>query len=156
MKRRVVIVSAAILVAALACAGVACQEPRNPGTDDLDRLDLAPGKGRVIGIVTDSEEFLSKGETPQTYDGALILVSQAVEAGTCKLSKEEPEQTLYDVGEEVGEQESGEDGYWQVDLEPGKYFIRALYGGQSYSQDMFIEVQEGSIQHVSLELIHGV
>jgi hypothetical protein len=119
MKRWVVRVSAIILVAVLACVGLVscCQWPRDLGTDDLDRLGLDPGKGRVIGIVTDNEEYLPEGTTPQTYEGALILVNEGVAAGTYKLGEGQPERINYVLGEKVAEVKSGKDGYWQVDLE---------------------------------------
>lgn len=158
MKRWVVMLSSVILVGVLAYVGIVLwsARPKDLGTDDLHRLGLDPGKGRVIGIVTDKEEFLPQGTTPQTYEGASIRIHKAVQAGTYKLSEEEPERILYEVGEIVAEVKSGKDGHWQVDLEPGKYFIRAFYGERSYSGDMFIEVQEGGVQHLSLELMHGV
>ncbi len=158
MKRWVVIGSVITLVTVLVCGGVACWwlSPGDLGTDDLDRLGLEPGKGRVIGVVTDKKEFLPPGATLQTYEGASISVCEAVQAGTYKLSEEEPERINYDVGEMVAEVKSGEDGYWQVDLDPGRYFIRAFYGERSYTGDIFIEVKEGEVEHLSLELIHGV
>lgn len=72
MKRWLVRVLAIILVAVLACVGLVscCQWPKDLGTEGLDRLGLDPGKGRVIGIVTDKEEFLPQGTTPQTYEEA--------------------------------------------------------------------------------------
>lgn len=158
MKRWAAIVSAVILLAVLAWIGVACSwlSPGDLGPDDLDGLDLELGKGRVIGIVTDKEELLPEGAAPQTYKGALILVHRAVEAGTYKLSDEQPERISYEVGEIVAEVKSGKDGHWQVDLGPGKYFIRAFYGEDSYSEDMLIEVTEGAVKYVALELIHGI
>jgi len=158
MKRWMVRVSAIILVAVLACVGLVscCLWPRDLGTDDLDRLGLDPGKGRVIGIVVDKDEFLPEGATPQTYEGASIVINKAVEAGTYKLSEEEPECINYEVGEMVTEVKSGEDGCWQVNLDPGKYFIRAFYGESSCSGDILVEVEEGNVIHLSLELIHGV
>lgn len=158
MKRWVAIVSSVILVGVLVYVGVALwsARPKDLGPDDLDRLGLEPGKGRVIGIVTDNEEYLPEGTTPQTYEGALILVNEGVEAGTYKLGEGQPEYINYNVGEMVTEVKSGEDGYWQVDLEPGNYFIRAFYGVSSYSGDILVEVEEGNVTNLNLELIHGI
>ena len=158
MKRWIVVASAVVLIAVLVCGGVACSwlSPRDLGEDDLDRAALDPGKGRIIGVVTDNEEFLPEGATPQTYEGASIRVHRAVESGTYKLWGGGPEGILYDVGEMVAEVKSREDGHWQVDLEPGAYFIRAFYGDRSYSGDILIEVKEGEVEHLTLELIHGI
>jgi len=158
MKRWVVIVSSIVLVGVLAYVGIVLWSARSKdlGPDDLDRLGLDPGKGRISGIVTDNEEYLPEGTTPQTYEGALILVNEAVAAGTYKLGEGQPERINYVLGEMVTEVKSGEDGYWQVDLEPGKYFIRAFYGVSSYSGDILVEVEGGNVVHLSLELIHGV
>jgi len=79
-----------------------------------------------------------------------------VEAGTYKLGEGQPEYINYNVGEMVTEVKSGEDGYWQVDLEPGNYFIRAFYGVSSYSGNMLVEVEEGNVTNLNLELIHGI
>jgi len=158
MKRWVAIVSSVILVGVLAYVGVVLwsARPKDPGPDDLDRLGLDPGKGRIIGIVTDNEEYLPEGTAPQTYEGALILVNEAVESGTYKLSADAPERTNYVAGKEVARARSGKDGYWQIELEPGMYFIRAFYGDRSYSGDILIEVREGGEEHIAIELIHGV
>lgn len=155
MKRLIVTVLAIFLGTVVAGVSTACQ-PKDLGTDDLDRVGLELGKGRVIGIVTDNEEFLAEGETPQTYEGALILVNEAIATGTYKVSEDEPEHTLYVVGKQVAEMESGEDGHWQVDLEAGMYFVRAFYGERSYSGDILVEIREGGVEHLVLELIHGV
>ena len=79
MKRWVVIVSSVILVGVLAYVGVVLwsARPKDLGPDDLDRLGLDPGKGRIIGIVTDNEEYLPQGTTPQTYEGASVVANTA-------------------------------------------------------------------------------
>ena len=150
MKRWIVIVSGVILVAVLACVGAACQP------EGLDTDDIGLNKGKVMGIVTDKEELLPEGTTPQTYKGASILVNEAVESGTYKLSADTPERINYIAGEEVVRVKSGKDGYWQIELEPGMYFIRAFYGDRSYSENILIEVREGGEEHIVIELIHGV
>lgn len=152
MKRWIVIVSGVFIVAVLVCVGTACQ-PKGLGTDNIG---LDSDKGRVMGIVTDKEELLPEGTTPQTYEGALILVNEAVESGTYKLSADAPERINYVAGKEVAKVRSGKDGYWQIELEPGMYFIRAFYGDRSYSGNILIEVREGGEEHIVIELIHGV
>ncbi len=155
MKRWIVLVLGVVLVAVLAYVGAACQ-PKDLDTDDIDRIGLDSDKGRVMGIVTDKEELLPEGTTPQTYEGALILVNEAVESGTYKVSADAPERTNYVAGKEVAKVRSGKDGYWQIELEPGMYFIRAFYGDRSYSGSILIEVREGGEEHIVIELIHGV
>jgi len=138
----------AILLTVLALAGTSCREPEDSGPE--------PDRGVVEGVVTDNEEFLAEEATPQTYEGASILVLQAVESGTYKVAAGQPERTSYEPGEEVAELTSGAGGYWQIDLEPGTYFVRAFYGDESYSADVFVEVERDSVTHVTLELVHGV
>ncbi len=130
--------------------------PRSPSLDELGRLDLEPGMGRAAGIVVDHGGFLPEGATPDTYVGASIVINRAVEAGTYKISGEEPEHINYNVGELVAEVESGEHGYWQADLDPGKYFVRAFYGDYSYSEELLIDIEEDAILNLRLELLHGV
>jgi len=158
MKRWIVVASAVVLIAVLVCGGVACSwlSPRDLGEDDLDRAALDPGKGRIMGVVTDNEMCLPEGATPQVYEGALILVNEAVESGTYKVSADAPERINYVADKEVAKVRSGKDGYWQIELEPGMYFIRAFYGDRSYSGDILIEVKEGGVEHLTLELIHGI
>ncbi len=147
-----------LLVAVLAFAGASCSEPGAAGAGAQEPGDSGqePDRGVVEGVVMDKEELLSEEVAPQTYEGALVLVHQAVESGTYKLAADEPERTSYESGEEVTELTSGEDGYWQIDLEPGTYFVRAFYGDESYSADVFVEVAPDSVIHVTLELVHGV
>ncbi len=155
MKKWSVRVSAIILLAVSICAGlVSC----GPGPRDVsaDELGLEPGTGRVTGIVVDKGDFLPEGGTPQTYEGALIVVYKAVEAGTYKMSGEGPAYISYEAGEMVAEVESEEYGYWQVDLNPGKYFIRAFYGESSYSENILVDLEEADVLHLRLELLHGV
>jgi len=126
------------------------------GPGGQNGTELPQGKGRVTGVVRDNEEHLAPGSSPQTYEGALIQVYEAVEAGRYRLAEGEPEQIAYDSGELVAEVKSGRDGYWQVDLAPGKYFIQAFYGDASYSEDILIEVRSGESRTLDLLLIHGV
>ena len=158
MKKWLVRVLTIILLAVSICAGLVACGPcsRNPSSDELGGLGLKPGTGRVTGIVVDKGDFLPEGATPQTYEGASIVIYRAVEAGTYKLSGEEPAHISYEVGEMVAEIESKEYGSWQVDLDPGKYFIRAFYGDSSYSESMLVEVDADHVLQLRLELIHGV
>lgn len=147
----------AILLTVLAFAGTSCREPGTGGTaQEPGDSGPEPDRGVVEGVVTDNEEFLAEESTPQTYEGASILVLQAVESGTYKVAAGQPERTSYEPGEEVAELTSGAGGYWQIDLEPGTYFVRAFYGDESYSADVFVEVERDSVTHVTLELVHGV
>ena len=130
--------------------------PRAPSADEVSRLDLQPGMGRVAGIVADADEFLPEGATPQTYAGASIVIRKAIEAGTYRVGEEEPEHTSYEAGEIAAETQSGGDGHWQADLEPGKYFVRAFYGESSYSGEHLINIEEGAVLSLRLELLHGV
>ena len=114
------------------------------------------GKGRITGVVRDNMEHLAPGSSPKTYEGALIQVCEAVEAGRYRLAEGEPEQIDYETGGLVTEVKSGKGGLWEVELEPGKYFIRAFYGDLSYSGDILIEVKAGDVKKLDLELIHGV
>jgi len=114
------------------------------------------GKGRVTGVVRDNEEHLAPGSSPQTYEGALIQIYEAVEAGRYRLAEGEPEQIDYETGGLVAEVKSGKGGRWEVELEPGKYFIRAFYGDASYSDEILVEVKAGDAKKLDLELIHGV
>jgi len=148
----------ALLLTVLAFAGTSCSEPGVADTAAQEPGDSGqqPDKGVVEGVVVDKDEFLSGEATPQTYEGASILVHQAVESGTYKVAAGQPERISYEPGENVAELTSGEDGYWQIDLEPGTYFVRAFYGDESYSADIFLEVAPDSVTHVTLELLHGV
>ena len=147
----------ALLLTVLVFAGASCREPgaAGPAKAPADS-GPEPDRGVVEGVVVDNEELLAEGATPQTYEGASILVLQAVESGTYKVAEGQPERASYDPGEKVAELTSGEDGYWQMDLEPGTYFVRAFYGDASYSEDVFVEVAPDSVTHVTLELVHGV
>jgi hypothetical protein len=130
--------------------------PRDPSADESSRFDLQSGMGRAAGIVVDSGDFLPEGATPQTYAGASIVIRRAVEAGTYTVGEEEPEHTNYEAGDIVAEAESGEGGYWQVDLHPERYFVRAFYGESSYSEELLIEIEEDAVLGLRLELRHGV
>ena len=130
--------------------------PRDPIADESDRSGLQPGMGRAAGTVVDSDDFLPEGATAQTYVGASIVIRRAVEAGTYRVDEEEPEHTNYEAGDIVAEAASGEGGFWQVDLEPGRYFIRAFYGQSSYSEELLIDIEEGAVLSLRLELLHGV
>jgi hypothetical protein len=145
-------------VAVLAFTGASCREPgaAATGAQEPGGSGPEPDRGVVEGVVVDKDEFLSEETTPQTYEGASILIHQAVESGTCKVAAGQPERTSYEPGQEVAELTSGEDGYWQIDLEPGTYFVRAFYGDGSYSADVFLDVAPDSVTHVTLELVHGV
>ena len=148
----------ALLVTLLVVAGASCREPGAAGTGAQEPDDLVPlpDKGVVEGVVMDREESLPEGATSQTYQGASILVYEAVESGTYRVAAGQPERTSYEPGEKVAELTSAEDGYWRIDLEPGTYFVRAFYGPSSYSEEILVEVERGSATHVDLELIHGV
>ena len=148
MKKWKVVASVLILVAVMSCFGaVSCE---GSGSDS------ETGKGRIYGVVADDEEHLAPGSSPQTYEGALIQVYEAVEGGRYRLAEGEPEQIDYETGGLVAEVKSGEGGLWEVELEPGKYFIRAFYGDASYSDAILTEVEPGEIKKLDLELIHGV
>jgi hypothetical protein len=123
---------------------------------DNGNKNLEAGKGRVSGYVTDNEELLSPGTNPQKYEGAKIQIFQAIASGTYKTSGDSPEETSYTSGQMVIELESGADGYWQADLAPGKYYVKAFYGTQSYTGDIFFEIESSKTVNVDLELIHGV
>ncbi len=130
--------------------------PRDPNADESSRFDLQPGMGRAAGIVVDSGDFLPEGATPQTYVGASIVIRRAIEAGIYTVGQEEAERTNYEAGDTVAEGESGEGGYWQVDLDPGMYFIRAFYEESSYSEELLVDIEEGAALDLRLELHHGV
>ena len=151
MKRWIIPVSLFVLVFTLSSIlSVSCGPEGQNGTEPPQ------GKGRITGVVRDNEEHLTPGSSPQTYEGALIQIYEAVEAGTYRLSEGAPEQIAYESGELAAEVKSGKGGYWQVDLEPGKYFIRAFYGNASYSDDILVEAEQGKLKKLDLELIHGV
>ena len=148
MRNWVNVASVLILVAVMSCfVAVSCK-----GSDS----ESDAGKGRITGVITDAKEHLTEGTSPQTYEGSLIQVYEAVEAGRYRLAEGEPEQIDYETGELVTEVESGEGGRWEVSLEPGKYFIRAFYGDTSYSDEILTEVEPGEIKKLDLELVHGV
>ena len=126
------------------------------GPNGQNGTEPPQGKGQITGVVRDNEEHLAPGSSPQTYEGALIQVYEAVEAGRYKLAEGEPEQIDYETGDLDAEVKSGKGGLWEVELEPGKYFIRAFYGDTSYSGDVLIEVKSGEVKKLDLELIHGV
>ena len=146
------------LLASLICVALVFQHPRprDPSANESGRLGLQPGMGRAAGIVVDASDFLPEGATPQTYVGASIVIRRAVEAGTYRVGEEEPEHTNYEAGDIVAETESGEGGYWQADLDPGRYFVRAFYGDSSYSEELLIDIEEGAVLSLRLELLHGV
>jgi hypothetical protein len=130
--------------------------PRDPRADESSRLDLQSGMGRAAGIVVDAGSFLPDGAAPQTYAGASVVIRRAVEAGTYTVGGEEPECTNYESGDIVAEAGSGEGGYWQMDLDPGMYFVRAFYGESSYSEELLIGIEEDDVLNLRLELHHGV
>jgi len=146
------------LVAVSICVALVVQHPRtgDPIANESSGLDLRPGMGRAAGIVVDAADFLPEGATPQTYAGASIVIRKAIEAGTYTVGGEEPEHTNYEAGEIAAETQSGEGGYWQADLSPGKYFIQAFYGESSYSEEMLIDIEEDAVVSIGLELLHGV
>jgi len=151
VKNWVIPVSLFVLVFTLgSMLSVSCGSGGQGGTDPPQ------GKGRITGVVRDSEEHLAPGSSPQAYEGILIQVYEAVEAGRYRLAEGEPEQIDYEAGGLVAEVKSGEGGLWEVELEPGKYFIRAFYGDVSYSDNILIEVEQGKVKKLDLELIHGV
>jgi len=149
-------VVAALGISLLAILIISRAPSRHPGANESGRLNLEPGLGRVAGVVLDSGDDIPEGSSPQFYEGALIVIHRALEAGTYKTSGEEPEQVNYEVGELVAEIESGELGCWQADLDPGKYFIRAFYGESSYSEELLIDIDAATILDLRLELLHGV
>ncbi|MBN1857360.1 MAG: hypothetical protein JW846_10475 [Dehalococcoidia bacterium] len=110
----------------------------------------------LSGVVVDSPVSLSSGATPLSYPGAVVTVCEAIESGTCRVSADAPLTVSYEPGDEVAEVTSGADGTWEVELPPGTYFVRALFGEQSYSEDVLVEVVEEETVVVTLELIHGV
>jgi len=140
------------------CVALFIQHPhlRDPSANESGRSGLQAGMGRAAGIVVDKGDFLPEGETLQTYVGASIVIRRAIEAGTYTVSEEDPEHTNYERGDTVAEVESGAGGHWQMDLEPGKYFVRAFYGESSYSEEWLIDIEEDGILNLRLELLHGV
>ena len=146
------------LLAVLICVALVLQHPRprDPSVDESSRLGLQPGMGRAAGVVVDAGSFLPDEATPQTYAGASIVIRRAIEAGTYRVSQEGPEHTNYEAGDIVAEATSGEGGYWEADLDPGKYFIQAFYGESSYSEVVLIDIEAAVILNLRLELIHGV
>lgn len=151
MKNWVIPVSLFVLVFTLgSMLSVSCGPGGQNGTEPPQ------GKGRITGVVRDNEEHLAPGSSPQTYEGALIQIYKAAEAGRYRLAEGELEQIDYEAGELVAEVKSGKSGRWEVELEPGKYFIRASYGDASYSDDILVEVEQGKVKKLDLELIHGV
>ena len=146
------------LMAASICVALVFyySQPRDPIADESGRLGLEPGMGRAAGVVVDKVDNLPEGATPQIYEGASIIISKAVVAGTYKISGDEPVSVNYEAGELVAEIESDEYGYWEMDLDPGKYFVRAFYGESSYSENTLVDVEEAVILHLRLELLHGV
>jgi len=158
MNKWLVGVLAISLLALSICVALVFEypRPRDPIADESSRLDLQPDMGRAAGIVVDSDDFLPEGATAQTYVGASVVFRRAVEAGTYRVGEEEPEHTNYEAGDTVAEAESGEGGYWQVDLDPGRYFVRAFYGESSYSEEVLIDIEEGAVLSLRLELLHGV
>jgi len=158
MNKWLVGVLAISLLAASICVALVFQQPRprDPCADGSSGLDLQPGMGKATGIVVDAGDFLPEGATPQTYAGASIVIRRAVEAGTYTVGEEEPERTNYEAGDIVAEAESGEGGYWQADLDPGRYFVRAFYGESSYSEELLIDIEKDAVLSLRLELLHGV
>jgi len=151
MNRWIIPVSLLLLLFAVSSMlSISCSPDGKNGTEPPQ------DEGQITGVVRDSEENLAPESTPQTYEGALIQVYKAVEAGRYRLAEDEPEQIDYATGDLVAEVESGEGGRWEVSLEPGKYFIRAFYGDTSYSDEILTEVEPGEIKKLDLELVHGV
>jgi hypothetical protein len=158
MSKWLVGVLAISLVAVSICVALVFQNPRptDPTTDESSRFDLQPGMGRAAGIVVDAGDFLQEGATPQTYAGSSIVIREVMEAGTYTIGGDQPERPNYEAGDIVAEAESGEDGSWQVDLSPGKYFIQAFYEESSYSERLLIDIEEAVTLNLRLELLHGV
>ena len=124
--------------------------------DGPSGLNHADTTGVLAGTVVDSPVSLPDDATLRSYPGAVVTVSEAIEAGTYKVSAESPVMVSYEHGEDVVELIAGAEGAWEVELSPGTYFVRAFFGEQSYSEDVMVEVVEGDVTDVTLELIHGV
>ena len=151
MNRWIIPVSLLLLLFTVSSMlSISCNPSGKNGTE------LPKDDGQITGVVRDSEEHLAPGSTPQTYEGALIQVYKAVEAGRYRLAEDKPEQIDYETGELVAEVESGEGGRWEVSLEPGKYFIRAFYQDSSYSEEILVEIESGKSKTLDLHLIHGI
>ncbi|MCK5213672.1 MAG: hypothetical protein KAQ74_07050, partial [Dehalococcoidia bacterium] len=129
---------------------VGCDDGGSSGRDDVTAT------GVLAGTVVDSPLSLPDDATLRSYPGAVVTVSEAIEAGTYKVSAESPVMVSYEHGEDVVELIAGAEGAWEVELSPGTYFVRAFFGEQSYSEDVMVEVVEGDVTDVTLELIHGV
>jgi len=158
MRKWRVIIWSMIAVAIIVCSGVisGCQKPDTGTGKTGSTLGSDVGTGKIAGVVTDSEISLPKGAAAQKYQGASISIHQAVEAGTYKLAEGLPEMKNYDVGDLVREVTSGKDGYWEVELPSGKYFIRAFLGERVYSGDIFVKVKKGETVKLDIKLISGV
>jgi len=150
-----------VLITLLIFGGMisACQNPdTGTGKPGLTTTESYSGTGKIMGIVTDKEEFLPRGTAPQNYSGATIRVYKAVatggysqQCGNC------PKIPGYDQGDIAAEVISGDGGKWQVELDAGAYYIQAFYGGRSYSEHLgLIELKQGEIKKVDLYLMHGI
>ena len=140
-----------VVLALILCGLVAgCDRGESSGQDKVSAT------GVLAGTVVDSPDSLPVDATPQTYPGAVVTVCEAVEAGTYRVSADAPVMVSYESGEDVAEVALCANGVFEIELEPGTYFVRAFYGEQSYSEDMLVEISEGDVTDVTLELIHGV
>jgi hypothetical protein len=146
MKKRLSLTVNLLLIFVISLLLVSCQ---------TQSTDLS-SKGRITGLVTDKKDMLPAGVIVQYYEGAAITIYKAVESGTSKIGTGFPEQKNYGKGDKVTEVKSVKEGKWQVDLEPGMYFIRAFYGKSSYSEEKLLEIKKGETRMLNLELIHGI
>ena len=147
MKKWKFVATVLILVAVMSCfVTVSCKSSDS---------DSEAGKGGIAGVVIDDKEYLPEGTSPQTYEGALIQIYEAVEAGRYRLAEGEPEQIDYANGDLKAKVESGENGRWQVELAAGKYFVQAFYQDSSYSEEILVEIESGKSITLDLKLIHG-
>jgi len=159
MRKWRVIIWSMIAVAIIVCSGVisGCQKPDTGTGKTGSTPGVDVGTGKIAGVVTDSEISLPKGAAAQKYQGASITICKAVATGGySQLCGSCPKIPTYDVGEIVVEVISGKDGYWEVELPSGKYFIRAFLGERVYSGDIFVKVKKGETVKLDIKLISGV
>lgn len=170
MKRAKKIRAPLVIMVILLFALTACSYKPNDAdssNDEKDTIIFSEDLPRALlkGVVVDAEitEFgimsffeYEKALTAEVkYASAKVTIYQAIEAGTTKVGEGYPEVINYNKGNKVAELLTDSDGFFQVELPPGVYFIAVFYGQSSYSENIILELGEEQVQ-IGIGLIHGI
>ena len=119
----------------------------------------------LTGLVVDAEitefgiitffEYEKALTEERKYAGAKVTIYQAIESGITKRGEGFPEVINYNKGNKVAELLTDNNGSFLIELPLGVYFIAVLYGQNSNSESIIIELDENGKQ-IGIGLIHGI